>query len=80
MDPGTDSPVSIRKLAEIWEVDDDYQLRVAVGAFQRGLTANVGTAEEIASFEVIEVLRKIVEESDAQRLQYRADTELRPSD
>ena len=55
-----------RKLAELWEIDGDYHIRVEVGAFQRSLGASSkAQAEEIASFEVIEVLRKIVTDSDA---------------
>ena len=55
-----------RKLAELWEIDGDYHIRIEVGAFQRELGADSrDKAEEIASFEVIEVLRKIVGDSDA---------------
>jgi len=67
-----------RKLAEIWAVGNDYQLRVMVGAFQRGLTANPATAEEIATFEIVEVLRKILREHDANALEYRSDDTLPP--
>jgi len=67
-----------RKLAEIWAVGKDYQLRVIVGAFQRGFTANPATAEEIASYEVIEILRKILREHDANALEYRSDDTLPP--
>ena len=59
-----------RKLCEILEVDGDYHLRIEVGAFQRGLGATSrAKAEEIASFEVIEVLRKLVADSDASNIQ-----------
>lgn len=65
-----------RKLAEVWDENGDYHLRVEVGAFQRQFTGDPRTAEDIASFEVIEVLRKIVAEADAATLEYRADTDL----
>jgi len=59
-----------RKLAELWEIDGDYHIRVEVGAFQRSLgVTSKYQAEEIASYEVIEVLRKIVQESDAGQIQ-----------
>ena len=67
-----------RKLAELWEVDSGYHIRVVVGAFQRAFTADPSSAEEIAEFEVIEVLRKIVRDADANRLEYRADKQLEP--
>jgi hypothetical protein len=63
-----------RKLAELWEIDGDYHIRIEVGAFQRELGANSrDKAEEIASFEVIEVLRKIVAESDAANIRIERD-------
>ena len=67
-----------RKLAEIWEVDDGYHLRVEVGAFQRRFTADAAKAEEFASYEVIEILRKILREHDANALEYRSDDTLPP--
>ena len=70
--------MSIRKLAELWEVDGDYQIRVEVGAFQRALTSDAATAEQLASFEVVEVLRKIVQDADGGLIEHRADTELEP--
>jgi len=60
-----------RKLAEIWQVDEGYHLRVEVGAFQRQLTDDPVKAEEFASFEAIEVLRKIVRDHDRNELEYR---------
>ncbi len=68
-----------RKLAEIWEVDEGYHLRVEVGAFQRGLTSDSAKAEEYAAFEVIEVLREILRKHDANVLEYRSDETLPPS-
>jgi hypothetical protein len=62
-----------RKLAEVWDENGDYHLRVEVGAFQRQFTGDPRTAEDIASFEVIEVLRKIVAEADAERLEHRVE-------
>jgi hypothetical protein len=63
-----------RKLAEVWETDGDYHLRIEVGAFQRELGAqDPVTAENVATFEVIEVLRKIVAEADADRLELKIE-------
>jgi hypothetical protein len=70
--------VTARKLAELWEVDGGYHLRVVVGAFQPSLTDDPAAAEQYASYEAIEVLRKIVADSDANRVEYRADSELPP--
>jgi len=67
-----------RKLAEIWAVGKDYQLRVVVGAFQRGLTPDAVTAEQIATYEVMELLRKILREHDANTLELRSDNTLPP--
>jgi hypothetical protein len=67
-----------RKLAEIWQVGDDYQLRVIVGAFQRQFTGKPDVAEDVASFEAIEVLRKIVADADGGRVRLAADDRLEP--
>ena len=65
-----------RKLAEIWDDNGAYHLRVEVGAFQRQFTGDPRTMEEIASYEVIEVLRKLVALADAQQLEHRVDSDL----
>lgn len=65
-----------RKLAEIWELEDgNYYLRVEVGAFQRQFTSDKRKAEDIASYEVIEILRKIVRESDTNKIQILTEKE-----
>jgi hypothetical protein len=64
----------MRKLAELWDIDGDYHLRVEVGAFQRTLgIADPRQAEDAASYEVIEVLRKIVRLADENRIQLEAE-------
>jgi len=69
-----------RKLAELWEVDGDYHVRVIVGAFQRQALGAVdpSQAEEMAQFEMIEVLRKIVADFDADQVEVRSDDRLPP--
>jgi len=67
-----------RKLAEIWAVGNGYHLRVIFGAFQRQFTADPAKAEDFAMFEVIEILRKILREHDANALEYRSDDTLPP--
>jgi hypothetical protein len=67
-----------RKLAELWEVDGDYQIRVMVGAFQRHLTPDPAQGEDLATYEVVEVLRKIVADFDANRVQIASDDRLPP--
>jgi hypothetical protein len=74
-----DKSTKPRKLAELWEVGGDYQIRVIVGAFQRELGAtDPSQAEEMAQFEMIEVLRKIVADFDADEIQVRSDNVLPP--
>ncbi len=58
-----------RKLAELWEMESgDYELKVEVGAFQFGFTKNVGEAENFATYEIVEVMRKIVSEADSNKM------------
>lgn len=71
----TDKP---RKLAELWEVGGDYQIRIMVGEFQRHLTPDAAEGEDIATYEVVEVLRKIVVDFDADRVQVTSDDRLPP--
>lgn len=56
-----------RLLAELWEnAQGDYHIRVMVGAFQRKLGIHdPAQAEQAATYEAIEVLRKIVAEFDS---------------
>lgn len=68
-----------RKLAEVWEIDNDYQIRVIVGAFQRNFTSDSAKAEDIATYEMIEVLRKIVTDFDANKVQIAHDNRLPPT-
>lgn len=58
--------VAPRKLAEIWEIEGGYYLRVDVGAFEHRFTAK--PALERATYEVVEVLRKIVADVDANKI------------
>lgn len=68
-----------RKLAEIWDVDGGYHLRVEVGAFQRQLGAtDRRTAAEVAEYEAIEVLRKMVADYDSGQITYTTEDQLRP--
>lgn len=67
-----------RKLAELWLVGHDYQIRVMVGEFQRHLTADAARGEELATYEVVEVLRKIVNDFDANRVEVASDDRLPP--
>lgn len=67
-----------RKLAELWDVGGDYQIRVMVGAFQRSLTPDAAQGEDLATYEVIEVLRKIVGDFDAGEAQVASDDRLLP--
>lgn len=67
-----------RKLAELWLVGKDYQIRVMVGAFQRHLTPDPSQAEDLATYEVVEVLRKIVADFDSSEVQIASDDRLPP--
>jgi hypothetical protein len=49
-----------------------------VGAFQRSLTPDAAQGEDLATYEVIEVLRKIVADFDAGEAQVASDDRLPP--
>lgn len=68
-----------RKLAELWLVGNDYQIRVMVGEFQRHLTPDPAQGQDLATYEVVEVLRKLVADFDANEVQIATDDRLPPS-
>lgn len=68
------------KLAELWRVDGDYQIRVMVEHTLLGPVegASPEMAEHLAQMEVVEVLRHIVAQFDAGEVQIRTDDTLPP--